>query len=260
MKEAHKGVLGLMLVFALMGGLACDGGGGSGGGGGGANPVPTIFGSGNIVQETRSVTGATGVDLRGVANLTIEQGGPEELILETDDNLMAYILTEVQGEILVISKDPNVNLEPSQSQGTGIEAHLTLSSIDSITLSGVGDITVPDLMTTQLELTQSGVGGIEISDLDTLTTDVLISGVGNVSITGQVEDQIVTLSSVGDYIAENFSSETADIEVAGIGSATVRVSTTLSAHITSSGSVYYYGSPAVTRTGTGTGSVKQRSP
>ena len=137
MKEAYKGALGLMLVFALVGGLACDGGGGPGAPYSGGPPEePTIVGSGNIVQETRSVTGATGVDLRGVANLTIEQGAPEELILVTHDNLMAYILTKVQGGILVISKDPTVNLQPSQSQGTGIEAHLTLSSIDSITLSG----------------------------------------------------------------------------------------------------------------------------
>ena len=262
MKEAYKGALGLMLVFALVGGLACDGGGPGGGGSPGSAPVPTIVGSGNIVQETRSVTGATGVDLCGVANLTIEQGAPEELILETDDNLMAHILTEVQGGILVISKDPTVNLQPSQSQGTGIEAHLTLSSIDSITLSGVGGITVPDLMTTQLELTQSGVGGIEIINLDAQTLDVLISGLGDHSVAGQVVDQIITidLGTLGDYNAENLSSTTVDVEIAGSRSATVRVSTTLDANITGSGSVFYHGSPFVTRTGTGTGSVVQLSP
>lgn len=222
--------------------------------------MQTVVGSGNIVQETRIVTGATGVELNGVANLTIEQGMPEELILETDDNLMAHILTDVQGETLEIRKDPNVNLQPSQSQGTGIEAQLTLSSIDNITLSGVGGITVSDLTTTELELNLSGVGDIEISDLDTQIIDVLISGVGDISIAGQADDQIIALSSVGDYNAEDFNSETADIEIAGIGSATVRVSTTLNAHITSSGSVYYHGSPTVVRTGTGTGSVIQNSP
>jgi hypothetical protein len=258
MKELYKSALFLIPAFTLLGWFACNGGGG--GDNSNSNPVQTVVGSGNIVQETRSVTGATGVELNGVANLTIEQDTPEELILETDDNLMSYILTDVQGGILVISKDPSVNLQPSQSQGTGIEAHLKLSSIDSITLSGVGGITVSDLMTTQLELTLSGVGDIGISNLEVQSSDVLISGVGDVSVAGQTEDQIITLTSTGEYKAENLSSKTADVEIAGIGSATVRVSTTLNADIASSGSVFYRGSPVVTRTGTGTGSVVQLSP
>lgn len=232
---------------------------GSGGGGGSiSNPVVTVVGSGNIVQETRSVTGATGVDLRGVANLTIEQGTPEELILQTDDNLMDLILTEVQGGILVIRSNSDFDLQPSQR----MEANLTLTSIDSITLSGVGSITVPDLTATQLELTLSGVGGLEIVNLDAVTLDVLLSGVGDISVAGQVDDQIITLtqSSVGDYDAENLNSATVDVEIAGSGSATVRVTTTLNANITGSGSVFYHGSPVVTRTGTGSGSVVQLTP
>jgi hypothetical protein len=256
MKEGYKCALSLMLVLTLIGGLACCDGGG--GGGDNSNPVQTVVGSGNIVQETRSVTGATGVNMGSVANLTIEQGAPEELILQTDDNLLALILTDVQGGILVIRNAPGFDLQPSQT----MEANLALITIDSITLSGVGSITVPDLTTTQLELTLSGVGDIEIVNLDALTSDVLISGIGDISLAGQVDDQLVTLTigALGDYNAENLSSATVDVEIAGSGSATVRVSTTLNANITGSGSVFYHGSPDVARTGNGSGSVVQLSP
>jgi len=223
------------------------------------NPVQTVVGSGNIVQETRRVTGATGVNMGGVANLTIEQGAPEELILQTDDNLIALILTDVQGGILVIRSDPGFTLQPSQR----MEAVLRLISIDSIRLSGVGNITVPDLLTTtQLDLTLSGVGAIDIFDLDAQTSDVLISGIGDIVVDGQVDDQLITLthSSLGDYDAEDLISEIVDVKIAGSGSATVRVSTTLNANITGSGSVFYHGSPVVTRTGNGSGSVIQLSP
>jgi hypothetical protein len=254
MKKMRKGALGLMLVFALMGGLSC----GSGGGGDNFNPAPTVVGSGNIVQETRSVTGATGVNMGSEANLTIEQGSPEELILQTDDNLLALILTDVQGGILEIRNAPGFDLQPSQR----MEANLTLVSIDSIILSGVGNITVPSLTTTQLELTLEGVGGMDILNLDAQTSDVLISGIGDISVDGQVDDQLITLTlgSIGDYNAGNLISETVDVEIAGSGSATVRVSTTLNANITGSGSVFCHGSPVVTRTGSGTGNVIQLSP
>ncbi len=254
MKEAYKGALGLLLALILVGLLDC----GSGGGDGGGNTVQTVVGSGTIVQETRSVTGATGVNMGSVADLTIEQGAPEELILQTDDNLIALILTGVQGGILVIRNAPGFDLQPSQM----MEADLTLISIDSIRLSGVGSITVPDLMTTQLELTLSGVGDIDIFNLDAQTLDVLITGIGDISVDGQVDDQLITLTlgSIGDYDAENLTSETVDVEIAGSGSVTVRVSITLNANITGSGSVFYHGSPFVTRTGNGSGSVVQLSP
>jgi len=117
-------------------------------------------------------------------------------------------------------------------------------------------------MTTQLERTLSGMGDIEIFNLDALTSDVLLSGFGDILVSGQVDDQVITLtiSSLGEYDAENLSSATVDVEIAGGGSATVRVSTTLNAHITGSGSVFYHGSPDVTSTGNGTGGGVQLSP
>ena len=81
-----------------------------------------------------------------------------------------------------------------------------------------------------------------------------------VLVDGQVDDQIIALISAGNYEAENLMSATVDVEIADSGSATVRVSTTLNADITGSGSVFYHGSPVVTRTGSETGIIDQLSP
>ena len=220
------------------------------------NSTQTVFGSGKIIEETRSVIGAQGVDMGIVANMTIEQGVPEELILNTDNNLVAFILSAVQGETLVIGNEPGIDLEPSQD----IEALLRLNNIDNITHSGIGDMTVPDLRGTQIDISMSGIGDIDISNLDVTNLNVLISGVGNVLIAGQVESQSVELSTLGNYEAENLFSTTADVNILSIGSAMVQVSNTLNAHITGSGSVYYIGNPVVNRAGNGTGKVTQLSP
>jgi len=254
MKNAYKGILGVIFVLATMGGLSCVDVDNSTSGS--VTTTPPVVGSGNIVEESRSVTGATGVDLQSVANLKIVQGTPEELILIADDNILPLILTDVQNGILVIRSSPSFTLQPSQR----MEANLTLSNIDSITLSGVGNITVPNLVTTQIELTQSGVGDIEILNLEAQALDALISGLGNISVDGQVNDQIIVLISAGNYQAENLVSATVDVEIADSGSATVQVSTTLNADITGTGSVFYHGSPVVNRTGNGTGSIIQLSP
>jgi len=254
MKNAYKVILGFILVLATMGGLSCVDVSNSTSGS--VTTTTPVVGSGNIVEDFRSVTGATGVDLQSVANLKIVQGTPEELILIADDNILPLILTDVQNGILVIRNSPGFTLQPSQR----MEANLTLSNIDSITLSGVGNITVGDLVTTQIELTQSGVGDIEILNLEAQALDVLISGLGDISVDGQVNDQIIALISAGNYQAENLVSATVDVEIADSGSATVRVSTTLNADITGTGSVFYHGSPVVNRTGNGTGKIIQLSP
>jgi len=251
MRYACHSSLFLMLVIVFTGTISCGDNNSDSN-----NSTQTVFGSGTIIQETRSVIGAMGVNMGIVANMTIEQGVPEELILQADDNLMPFILSDVQGETLVISNEQGIDLEPSQK----IEALLRLNSINNIIHSGVGDITVPDLMTTQIEIALLGVGDIDIINLDLQTLDVMISGIGNVSIAGQVQNQTAELISLGDYEAENLVSNTADIDISSIGSATVQVSTTLNAHITGSGSVFYIGSPVVNRTGNGIGNVTQLSP
>ena len=100
MKKNYKGILDFMFVLAALGALSCVDASNSTSSS--VTTTPPVVGSGNIVQETRSVTGATGVDLQSAADLTIEQGAPEELILQTDDNLLTLILTDVQNGILVI--------------------------------------------------------------------------------------------------------------------------------------------------------------
>lgn len=219
-------------------------------------PAPKVYGSGTIVEETRSVIGATGVNLLGAADVDIEQGAPEQIVLRADDNLMSRIYTYVRNGVLEIAEDPNVDLEPSQT----IQAEVRLSSLSSIILSGAGDIDVAALTTTNLDLTLTGAGEIDVRNLDAQTLGVLHSGVGEIRTAGDVVDQQITVTGVGDYEGELLSSQTADVLITGVGSATLRVSTTLDVTITGSGSVYYYGDPALTTNISGTGTCTRLGP
>jgi hypothetical protein len=70
------------------------------------------------------------------------------------------------------------------------------------------------------------------------SSDALISGVGDISVAGQADDQkiiLLTFDAPEDHNAENLSSATFNVEIAGSESAAVGVSTTPNAHITGSG-------------------------
>ena len=57
-----------------------------------------IEGSGDVITETRDVAGFRRIVLVGEGNVIITQGDSESLEVTTDDNLMQYIETSLNGK------------------------------------------------------------------------------------------------------------------------------------------------------------------
>jgi hypothetical protein len=108
-----------------------------------------------------------------------------------------------------------------------------------------------------MSLVHTGIGRLEVFNLNGGLLEVTHSGVGDVQVSGAVQQQSVALNSAAAYEAQDLQSAEASVAIRNSGSATVRVSDRLDAAITGTGSVYYIGSPVVTRTGNGTGTVQR---
>jgi hypothetical protein len=174
--------IGLAVVVSVMALsiLACQVGG-----------FTRVRGSGNIVEEGREVSGFTGVALAGIGELTIEVGERESLRIEAEDNLMTYLETEVRNGMLEIGVQDGVNLNSTRP----VRFYLTVKELDTIVLSGSGDIKAPDLEAERFSVTISGSGDVEMGDLSADTLDVVISGSGNLDIAGgRVGEQDITIS------------------------------------------------------------------
>jgi hypothetical protein len=204
-----------------------------------------------MVEEERQVGSFTGVALGGIGDLTIELSEEETLHIESEDNILRYIETEVRDETLRIQTRDKINLKPNRS----IRYHLTVKELDTIVLSGLGDIEVPDLETSRFAVRISGMGNIRAGELNADRLDGIISGMGDLEIAGgQVEAQNIIISGVGEYRAGNVRSDAIEITTSGVGNATVWATETLDVLLSGSGSVYYYGTPKIdfSRSGSGT--------
>jgi len=95
-----------------------------------------VRGSGEVVEESRTVSGVTGVELATIGNLTIEVGDTESLRIEAEDNLMEYIETEVLNGNLRINTRNNINLRNTRP----VNYYLTVTSLEAIKISSSGDI------------------------------------------------------------------------------------------------------------------------
>ena len=140
-----------------------------------------VIGNGQLVQASRPVSGISGVNHAADGSLRIILGSTESLTIEAESNLLPYLETFVEGGILQTRVNTDVHLRETRP----IRYVLTVTGLDSITLSGLGDVSMADLRTDQLALTMAGVGKIVVSGLaaDTLTTSLL--GVGSLVVSGR---------------------------------------------------------------------------
>jgi formylglycine-generating enzyme required for sulfatase activity len=214
-----------------------------------------IDGSGNIITETREVSGFDRLNFSGFGEVNIQQGDKESLTVRTDDNIMPYIQTEVSQGTLMINFDNGgrqIELNPLD----GIEFNLIVKDISRLDISGAGNIHVGELQTGKLQVDLSDVGNLELTLLDTDELVVRHNGAGTISVAGQVKGQKVILSGVGNYDAADLRSLNAILEISGAGSVVVWAVDFLDVDISGIGDVTYYGTPRVVESVTGAGSLK----
>jgi hypothetical protein len=212
-----------------------------------------ITGNGKVKEKVVDVSGFDKVKLNGIGDLVIEQGSKEGLRIKCEENFLPYIEASVKDDTLVIDLKPHISFEPSYD----ITYYLSVKDLSSVELNGVGDININNLESSALDVATNGVGDITIADLQADSIDVTLSGIGDVQLEGTVVSQSVSLSGTGDYKGKQLESQNAEVNISGMGSAGVRVSDSLKATISGTGSLDYIGNPQVDQNVSGLGEINK---
>jgi hypothetical protein len=214
-----------------------------------------INGSGKRVTETREVSGFDEVVLAGSGELYIEQGDEETLTVETDDNVMDYVKTEVEGDTLVLGFKDNFRVSVRQP----VVFHLTVRDLESVTLAGSGKVMAEPLETDKLTVNLPGSGEMTFDKVETTRLHVTIAGSGNITIdNGSATSEEINMLGSGDFDGKNFQVEDASAIIAGSGNIDVRTSSKLTAKILGSGNIRYYGDPETIEIDTaGSGNIQK---
>jgi hypothetical protein len=210
-----------------------------------------VRGSGRLVTESREVGDFDRVTLTSSGEVILTQGDRGSLTVETDDNVMQYVTSEVKGGTLTLGTEIGKLVRP-----TWLKFTLSVEDLDGLTVSGSGDIVAERFDTDRLEIKVSGSGDMRIDALTAQAVEVRISGSGDVELAGQATEQNVTISGSGKYRAGDLRSETASVTISGSGDATLWATESLKARVTGSGSASYYGTPKTDVSGSGSGKVK----
>jgi hypothetical protein len=204
-------------------------------------------------RQTRPASGFTGIGLSAPLKVELTQGDTESLVLEGEPEALANIETVVDNGILMIRSRSKVNFGRTPK----MRAYVTAKNIESLRISGSGDISTPSLRSNALKIGISGSGDIRIGTLAAASLDVAVSGSGDVTVAGKTDRIVAGIAGSGDVKAGKLETREAKVSIAGSGDITLWTKESLTVKIAGSGDVRYYGDPALTKTVAGAGSVRR---
>lgn len=211
----------------------------------------TVTGSGDLTIAERTVSGFDSISLEGTGRAIITQGASESLSIETDDNLLSYIESEVEGGRLHLRWSRDTLLRPSE----GITYRIQLRELQSIEASGAGSFEIESLETDSLRVSFSGASRLSIDDLQAEDLDLELSGAGDIELAGRADQVALTISGLGSYNASDLLTSQTAIEISGGGSAELWAEDSLSIELSGLGEVRYYGNPEVAQDISGGGRI-----
>ena len=193
----------------------------------------TIFGSGNLTTETRTVDTFTKINSEGVFEVTVTQGIAQSVEITADDNIIGLVRTSISNNELRLRLNDNYNY-----RDVTVRANITVVNLNGITNSGIGDMHIHNV---------DNNGAFSIDN----------EGTGNIEIDGTSTNLSIKNQGSGDILGFDFLVNDCNVDIEGSGDVKISCSDNLDVDIEGSGNVYYKGTPTVNATITGSGQVVQ---
>lgn len=231
-----------------------------------------VRGEGNLVEEYR-LTG----NFEGIANSTsidviYRKADTAGLLLEAEENLLYYIVTEVDGNTLSIRTrehtacinftekplitvtSPSINSILSTGSGNMFIQELNGEEVE-IRSTGSGDINCESVEANDLSITLSGSGDVNSNETSGLYSDFKVTGSGDLTVNGSCNNADITISGSGSIYGISYQLSSAGITVSGSGNVYTSISEELTAILTGSGNIYLRGDPEIHKNITGSGRI-----
>ena len=176
-----------------------------------------IKGSGVATSEARAAADFTGVDVGGVFQVEITAGKDYSVSVDADDNLLQYIKTEVNGDVLHIETTERIN------STTPIRVRIAAPDIESIAASGASKVSL---------------AGVKNSFLNVDT-----SGASKVKIEGETSEVKVEVSGASSIDAESLKAKNASVDASGASSVSVFATERLVSDASGASKISYSGNP-----------------
>jgi len=212
----------------------------------------TIEGNGNEVTENRILNDFDKIKISGMFEVVLEEGDPG-IKIETDENLIPYITTEVENEVLRIATG-DVTLSAEKLLLT-----IYYDNLNELDFSGAVKLSTSNVLygdKFKLGISGAGSGDLEV-DLNQLTIEV--SGGAELNLIGRANVSSYDISGAGEVNAFELFSKEVYIDLSGAGEVNVNVESELDVEVSGAAEVNYIGSPNIREDISGAGSLNKKN-
>ncbi len=255
-----------------------------------------ITGSGNIITRRVNIADFSRIETSRAVHLVVEKRSGREAIIEADDNIMPYVIVEVDGGCLNVGIDNEIKSLNDVTVKVTVPSDGNISAISASSASRVTvetEIKSPKLMldassAANINITKSDVGICSIdassaanvegaikadncvidmssaSDVNVallaVKCDVTATSAASATLSGEAGDIEITVSSAAKVDAMDLNARNADVSASSGGSIKITCMKSIDASASSGGSVKYAAKgdldPELRHTSSG-GSVKK---
>ena len=201
----------------------------------------TVKASGRIVTEQRSVKVFTAIAVSQEINLYLTPGEDHSISVKTNDNILPYLKTEVQGNTLKIYFSEDIQIKSPRSS----EVYVTLPQLEKLTVSTGAMIKSTQLIQAKSIDLKASTSGIMTLDLEAVVVKVSATTSGNIYLKGKADKLDAKLSTSGDLNAADFPVKFANIKGTTSSKATIEVSEQLEFYMSTGADLIYKGNPKI---------------
>ncbi len=201
-----------------------------------------VVGSGAIQAEDRDVPAFDSVEVDGSGNVTVSQSSSQRVRVETDDNILPLVRTEVVGGVLHLGLVNGAHVQHLSR----LEFSVAAPRVKGITISGSGNArTASALRADDMRLDIRGSGNIDC-EARAATLAATIGGSGDITVRGRADRVSAAIDGSGSVRARDLESSAASVRINGSGDVVVNAIDTVDIDINGSGSVHYTGGARAT--------------
>ena len=199
-----------------------------------------LAGSGNLVTQSFDFDGFDSLDLSSGfrTNLTV---GDFSITVQADDNVIAFVEIELDGDTLRVGLDPALSIINAT-----LLLDIAMPDFERIDVGGAVQLQIFDFTSTiDRRINLSGAGLLEAT-LNAGRLDLNVSGASRAALSGAADDLDLEVSGASSVAARAFHARLAELDLSGASNATITVTQEIR-RIEAGGAstVTYFGDPQV---------------
>jgi hypothetical protein len=193
-------------------------------------------GNKNVITHERHLPPFDAIDVGGAVNLNILKGESQMVKVETDENLMDDVVTEVEQNVLTITSKGIKN-------PTKLNVYIVVPGLKAIKAHGASEVTGESLFESdEFVVDACGASSVYMNfDVNQLKSD--ISGASDVTLSGRANFHKIHVSGAGSLNAKGLVTQDADYLVEGASDAFLNVTGNLSGESKGASDVRFIGDP-----------------